>query len=94
MTTALLFSRRAALTGLLLACAPLCMAADPPADLTARQLMDQVLAARQTSGFSARGRMVITKAGQAAKTVQFLLKGRHAAGRSDFLYVALYPATE
>lgn len=69
-------------------------AADLPAELTARQLMDQVLAARQTTGFSARGRMVITKAGQPGKTVQFLLKGRHTAAGSDFLYLALYPAAE
>lgn len=94
MSLASVYSRRAVLACLGLAGVSLSAAADPQAELTARQLMDQVLAARQTTGFSARGRMIITKAGQAGKTVQFLLKGRHTAAGSDFLYLALYPAAE
>jgi hypothetical protein len=38
--------------------------------------------------------MVITKPGQAAKTLQFLLKGRQTAAGSDFLYLVLYPAAD
>ena len=69
--------------------------ADTPAAANpARALMDQVVAARQTSGFSARGRLVISKGGETARTVQFLVKGRQTAAGSDFLYLALYPAAE
>ena len=88
-------NRRSAFVRLLIVFAAgiqLSPAADPPP--TAKQLIDQAEAARRTSGFSARGRMVITKAGQAAKTLQFLLKGRQTASGSDFLYLTLYPAAD
>jgi hypothetical protein len=97
MTPPHLNFRRSAFVRLLLVCAaglPFSALADPPAPVTAKQLVEQVVAARKTSGFSARGRMVITKPGQAAKTVQFLVKGRQTASGSDFLYVALYPAAD
>lgn len=66
--------------------------AEPGAPATARELIDKVLAARRTSGFTARGRMVITRPSAESRTLQFLLKGRHSGNAKDFLYLALYPA--
>ena len=68
--------------------------AEPPAAPTAKELLDKVVAARRTSGFTARGRMVISKTGAENRTIQFLVKGRQAGAVKDFLYLALYPAAE
>ena len=77
---------------LLCGCTP--VIADPPGPPGAKQLLDQVVAARRTSGFSARGRMLISRQGAEPRTVQFIVKGRQTTAGSDFLYFALYPVAE
>lgn len=70
------------------------MAAETAAPPTAKELIDKVVAAQRSSGFTARGRLVITKPSTPSRTVQFLVKGRHVGTTKEFLYLALYPATE
>lgn len=68
--------------------------ADPPAPPTAKELLEKVVAARRTSGLTARGRLVIARPPVADRTIQFLIKGRQAGDTKDFLYLALYPAAD
>ena len=87
-------NRRFHLLALCLLILPEISPAEPPAPPTAKELLDKVVAGRQTTGFTARGRMVITRPSTPDRILQFLVKGRQAAGAKDFLYLALFPAAD
>ncbi len=89
-----LFLRRGWLAALCLCTLPAIARADNATPPTAKELLEKVVAARRTAGFSARGRMVITRPSLADRTVQFLVKGRQSGNTKDFLYLALYPAAD
>ena len=87
-------NRRLSLLALCLLILPGFSPAEPPAPPTAKELLEKVVAGRHTTGFTARGRMVITRPSTADRTIQFLIKGHQAGAAKDFLYLALYPAAD